>query len=233
MALLPGYLNDDAKMTDTSTIGITNSCQLVAPVYTQYAEELKGYLQKKLRDKAISEEVLSDVMLKVYKSCKKIPEVENVRSWLYRITHNALMDYFREQQKAGKEELKEVALDEEENVYHSMEALLPAMIRMLPEENREAVQWSDLENVPQKEIAERLGISLSGAKSRIQRGRVKLRELFFECTYMDLDSRGIPLSFSIKGHCTPLLPYKDEVEVVSVKEGEGCRVSCDCDNAIE
>jgi len=48
-----------------------------------------------------------------------------------------------------------------------------------------------------------LGISLSGMKSRVQRGRAQLRALFEECCVIALDARGRPISCEPRGPRTP------------------------------
>ena len=48
-------------------------------------------------------------------------------------------------------------------------------------------------------MAERLGISISGAKSRVQRARAKLKAMMLECCHIDLDSRGSVIDYRPKG----------------------------------
>lgn len=67
---------------------------------------------------------------------------------------------------------------------------LPELIAELPETYREAVQLSELEGLPQHEIARRLGLSLSGAKSRVQRGRALLKDVLEQCCRFEFDRRG-------------------------------------------
>jgi len=50
-----------------------------------------------------------------------------------------------------------------------------------------------LQGMTQEEAASRVGISLSGMKSRVQRGRGKLRNLFEACCKIELDVRGKPI----------------------------------------
>ena len=54
----------------------------------------------------------------------------------------------------------------------------------------EAVFWVDWQGMPQKDFAEKLGISVSGAKSRVQRGREHIKSLFNQCCQFEYDSRG-------------------------------------------
>lgn len=54
----------------------------------------------------------------------------------------------------------------------------------------EAVFWVDWKGISQKEFAEKAGISLSGAKSRVQRGREHVKSLFMQCCDFEFDKRG-------------------------------------------
>jgi RNA polymerase sigma-70 factor (ECF subfamily) len=71
------------------------------------------------------------------------------------------------------------------------------MIYSLPEPYRDAVVLTELEGLTQRELANRLGISLSGAKSRVQRGRAQLKQMLDECCTFEFDRRGKVID------CTP------------------------------
>lgn len=66
--------------------------------------------------------------------------------------------------------------------------------------------------IAQKEIAHRLGISLSGARSGVQRAHQKLREVIVECCLLELDSQGQLISMEIKDSCGSMQPVKKEVQ---------------------
>jgi RNA polymerase sigma-70 factor (ECF subfamily) len=67
------------------------------------------------------------------------------------------------------------------------------MVHLLDEPYRSAIRRSELEGVPMRVIADELGISVSGVKSRVQRGRAKLKELVFSCCTLEVDASGRPL----------------------------------------
>jgi RNA polymerase sigma-70 factor (ECF subfamily) len=66
------------------------------------------------------------------------------------------------------------------------------------------VRWTDVEGLSQADAAKRAGISLSGMKSRVQRGRQRLRALLDECCRFDIDCRGKVVEFESKrsGRCS-------------------------------
>jgi RNA polymerase sigma-70 factor (ECF subfamily) len=161
---------------------------------------------KRVKDKDEANDLLQQLYLKLYKSCEQLQEVHNVSAWLYQITRNAVYDYFREQGRTIPLE-DEGLLDEQlrqEPEQQEMENLVLPLLQLLPAEYAEPLRLSELEGISQKEIAERLGMSYSGAKSRVQRGREKLKALFIECCHLELDRQGNVVSATAKESCKPL-----------------------------
>jgi RNA polymerase sigma-70 factor (ECF subfamily) len=64
------------------------------------------------------------------------------------------------------------------------------MVERLPQPYREAVELAEFEGLTQRALADRLGISLSGAKSRVQRAREQLRTMLLDCCRIETDARG-------------------------------------------
>jgi len=75
------------------------------------------------------------------------------------------------------------------------------MIETLPEGYREALLLSEIDGLPLKEVADRLNLSLPGAKSRVQRGRERLKKAFLTCCHVKFDSRGKPIDWWPKEGC--------------------------------
>jgi RNA polymerase sigma-70 factor (ECF subfamily) len=72
---------------------------------------------------------------------------------------------------------------------------LPELIDDLPATYRDAVRLHEIEGLSQQAVADRLGLSLSGAKSRVQRGRERLRAELERCCSFELDRRGNVLDY--------------------------------------
>lgn len=184
---------------------IIDSCSAVAPVFLAYEAQLKGFVQKRILDQDEANDILQQLYLKVYKNCEQLQEIKNTKAWLYQITRNAVYDFFREnsrRQSIADMELAEGELPDETR--HEVEALVEPLINLLPAEYAEALRLSELEEISQKEIAERLGISYSGAKSRVQRGREKLKALFLECCHLEFSHDGQVIGASVRESCKPL-----------------------------
>ena len=85
-----------------------------------------------------------------------------------------------------------------------MEPYLRPLLNLLPEHYAIPLCLADLEGMKQQEIADRLGLSLSAVKSRIQRARVMLRAKIVECSHLEMDEAGRPVDFTIRTDCTCL-----------------------------
>ncbi len=75
----------------------TPNCDVPA-LWLEHKTALKNYILKRVRDEDLSNEILQEVLLKVYKFCLSKSGVKNVRSWLYQIAHNTMI-IFEENQK--------------------------------------------------------------------------------------------------------------------------------------
>lgn len=85
--------------------------------------------------------------------------------------------------------------DDRETARH-LAGCVSMFVTQHPSPYREAITLVELEGKTAKEAAEMVGISVSGMKSRVQRGRAQLRALFDRCCEIALDARGKPTDFT-------------------------------------
>lgn len=159
-------------------------------IWKQFHKELYGFILKRVKDTDISKDILQDVFVKIHQKLSTLKDTDRLASWIYQITRNSILDYFR------KEKIKMPLTDifqelQEEEVFNAeLGKCLKPMIAQLPENYREAIVQTELGNFSQKEYADKAGISYSGAKSRVQRARQQLHELFNECCSIEADKYG-------------------------------------------
>ena len=79
---------------------------------------------------------------------------------------------------------------EQQDAIRDLTPCLTRMVGLLPDPYREAMQLADFDGLTQQEVADRMRISLSGAKSRVQRARQQLREMLLDCCKVERDARG-------------------------------------------
>lgn len=177
----------------------------VPALWQEHKIALKNYIFKRVRDEDLTDDLLQEVVLKVYNFCLSKSGVQNVRSWLYQIAHNTLIDHFRKQAKNENLKSTFVPAEEDENLAfkEALEYIEP-LLSFLPAEYAVPLRMADLEGMKQAEIAEQLNLSLTATKSRIQRARNLLKAEFITCCHFETDATGGLISFSIKDSCTPL-----------------------------
>ena len=135
-------------------------------------------------------------------------DAERLHAWVYRTARNVIVDYYRsstarqevasggaENLAAASGESQAPSQDDERAALQELAACMTPMIRQLPPAYREAVTLADLEGVNQADAAARARASLSGMKSRIQRGRQQLKAVFEECCRVQLDRRGTIVAY--------------------------------------
>lgn len=165
--------------------------------------ELAGFFRRRVADEHAAEDLLQETFVRMERSIGELRDEERLGPWVYRIARNVLADHRRAAfASAPLGDHDPTIRDEfEENRNEVIERWLHGMLNDLPEEYREAVRLADVEGLPQQVVAERLGISLSGAKSRVQRGRQRLRGLLQSCCRLEFDRRGNVLDYERHGSC--------------------------------
>lgn len=189
-----------------------------------YGNELQSYLRKHVKDNEIAKDLAQEIFLKVFTYCQRYEwscekaGVRNLRSWLFQMAHNTMIDHLRQQNRFVEiQEDKQAPAAHSNNAYAFATHYLPPILSCLPKQYAEPLRLSDVEGHPQHEVAQLLGLSLSATKSRIQRARVMLRELLYECAYIETDQKGRMISFDIKPDCQSVNEYlqKNPAEVAS------------------
>ena len=105
------------------------------------------------------------------------------------------------------------------------------MVEQLTSLYRDAVRLVDLEGLPQQEAAARSGITVSGMKSRVQRGRQALKYLVHGCCQIDLDAGGRATDYQPRGHgCGPCAQECErKIERFGIRRIAGSRTAVERD----
>src|SRR5687768_4310742 len=152
---------------------------------------LRNYLRNRVHADAV-DDVLQDVLLKLHVHAAKAPGDERSQlAWALSVARNAAIDYHRVRRPPVALDVDAVSNSETRaSASSELAGCLPHMVRLLPELYREAVQLADLQGWPQHRVAAELGVSTSGAKSRVQRGRQQLASMLAQCCNVERDVRG-------------------------------------------
>ncbi|MCB0562236.1 MAG: RNA polymerase sigma factor SigZ [Phaeodactylibacter sp.] len=165
-------------------------------LWGQVHNNLEQYILRQVKDPVAAQDLLQDVFLKMQAKLPQLREPEKAAPWLFRIAKNTIIDHYRQaanQPVAGL--VTEPAGTEQEDITQEFAYCIRPFIDSLPEKYREALLLVEIQGLSQKELAERLGISYSGAKSRVQRGREMLKEALLECCHIQADRYGNILGY--------------------------------------
>jgi RNA polymerase sigma-70 factor (ECF subfamily) len=161
-------------------------------LWDQYSTRLRAFIRSRVWDDAEAEDILQEVFIRIHRHLCCQPEWNKPKSWIYQIARNLIIDHYRRRRETV--ELPESLPAEPDLPEKDPEAVLALslkeMIDGLPEHYRQALLLTEYQGLSQKQLAERLGISLSGAKSRVQRARERLRDMLLRCCHFEFDRRG-------------------------------------------
>jgi RNA polymerase sigma-70 factor, ECF subfamily len=184
----------------------------VPALWLEHKNELRNFIQKRVNDNDLTNDILQEVLLKVYNFCISKTGIKNVRSWLFQIAQNTIIDNYRRQSKFSVQDtFQDLAAEDENLAFKDALNYIKPMLDFIPKEYATVLKMADLDGMKQADIAKELGLNLSTTKSRIQKARQLLKVEFIGCCHFETDVTGSIVSFEIKDHCKPLQKIKKEL----------------------
>jgi len=172
-------------------------------IWQQIHKGLRAFIAKRVANEAEVDDIVQDVWLKMQRGLDGLKDQRRLISWIYQIARHAIIDHYRvpgrrREMPAGlaadleahqSSSTRTTASEDSGQLRTELASCLRPMIERLSGEYRQAVILVDLEGLAQQEAAARLGLSLSGMKSRVQRGRRQLKRMLEACCTIKLDRR--------------------------------------------
>jgi len=152
--------------------------------------ELRNWTGRRLNNPAESEDLMQDLFLKALRQGERFCSVQNARAWLFEVARNTLADHLRVSRHTVELPDDLVAQTEEIETVDTLTACLPRVLSELSAEDREAITLCDLQGMAQAEYARQKNLTLSAAKSRIQRARQRLRDRMTTVCQVQIDVTG-------------------------------------------
>ena len=170
-------------------------------VWRRFRGDLFEFIRRRVRDDAVAEDVLQDAFERIHRGIDELSDERRVAAWVHAIVRNLITDHYRKERPT--EELDERAEEAREDNRDNrlIGTCLLSMIEELPETYGVPVRMVEVEGLSQVELAARLGLSPSGAKSRVQRGREMLRRALARCCRVEFDRRGNVVDYESKREC--------------------------------
>ena len=162
----------------------------VIEAWEKHEQELRGFLIGQLHDSQLANDLLQDTFVKALTEGSRFCQLDNARAWLFRVTRNRLIDYHRTRKQTTDVPAHFSQHPPEDEPVVNLAQCLPRALGELSEEDSEAIRLCDLDGMHQQNYADHLGISLAGAKSRLQRARKRLKQHLNEVCQVRYDDSG-------------------------------------------
>lgn len=178
-------------------------------LWRRFSNQVRGFIRSRVSSDQEAEDILQDIFIRIHKGIEDLRHEDRVQSWVFGIARRALADHYRKKSRdrekpAGpdvhNEETEKPVMDlnefdGEHDVHEEVLSWLIPMIDELPEKYGKPLKMADVEGKTQQEVADYLGLSLSGAKSRVQRARQKLGEVLAACCEVEFGEEGRAVSY--------------------------------------
>jgi RNA polymerase sigma-70 factor (ECF subfamily) len=174
-------------------------------IWAAFAEPLRRFLRRRVRYDADVDDLLQIIFGKIHAGLGGLADSQRLPAWIFQIARRTLIDHFRSRASAPEfVELPEDLADDSEpaTALNELAECVRPMIDRLPEPYRQALTLTELEGRTQRELADALSLSSSGAKSRVQRGRELLKALLLACCHVEVDRRGGVVGFEPRQGCS-------------------------------
>jgi RNA polymerase sigma-70 factor (ECF subfamily) len=191
-------------------------------LWRELHDELLAFVRRHVNDREEAEDIVQDVFVRVHANLLQLRDSNSVHGWVYRIARNAITDHYRSGARArriltesGAKDGLEVpgpdgSSETEPDPTADLARCMRPLLQRLPASYAEAIRLTELNGLTQEQAARRAGLSVSGMKSRVQRGRRQLKELLLACCSVSLDSRRHIIDYGVQD------------------QSEGCGESCGC-----
>jgi RNA polymerase sigma-70 factor (ECF subfamily) len=172
------------------------------------ATRLRPFVARRIAPAEV-DDVMQDIFLRMQRGLPALRDEERFTSWLFQIARSSVAEHMRARMRHpltdGDEssDLADAPGEDDREAMHSLATCVTSFVGALPSPYREAVTLVELEGLTAREAAELTGISLSGMKSRVQRGREQLRRMFEQCCEIALDARGKVTDYAPRGPRCP------------------------------
>jgi RNA polymerase sigma-70 factor (ECF subfamily) len=172
-------------------------------LFKSLRSRLKRFILTRVWDAAAADDIVQEVFLKIHSSIGTLRDQTKVETWIFQIARNAIVDYFRRLRPVEEpsDESFPSEVPSEQDDMDEIFSGLRGLIKRLPALYREAIMMTEYGGLTQMEYAKRAGISISAAKSRVQRARAMLKDWLMTCCHFEFDKYGTIIDYRTTACC--------------------------------
>lgn len=176
--------------------------------WSGFEQKLRSYVARRVEAGHV-DDLVGEILLRLVRHESDWQAAKSPVAWMYRVATNVVTDHYRrhavEHRIVENRDLSELdGLFDDALSSAPQEELARCLIPLmkdLPAKYGEALQLVDIEGLPQAQAANELDLTLSGMKSRVQRGRLKLKQRLVNCCAIELNRRGNVVDYDNNSEC--------------------------------
>ena len=181
----------DQQLLNTHLVGNEDAMSVLIE---RHRKRVFDYINMMVKDAELSDDIFQETFIKAIRFIKEGRYTDNGRflSWVLRIAHNQVIDYFRQAKSKKKINESDAGYDilnsglfaensiEDRLVSNQIETDIKYLIQLLPDEQREVVEMRYYNNMSFKEISEATGVSINTALGRMRYALINIRKMIRE-----------------------------------------------------
>lgn len=173
---------------------------MVEYIWRTYHKQLLSFIRKRVTDNSLADDILQEVFIKIHTRIDSLQDKRKIKAWLFQLTRNTILDFYRKVNLFDDVPFELMDWKDENDSFalQDIKTCIVPMIKSLPDDYRDALFMTELNGWSQKEMAKKMQISYSAAKSRVQRGRSLLKEALSKCCSFEHDSKGRLIDYEKK-----------------------------------
>ncbi|WP_408025699.1 sigma-70 family RNA polymerase sigma factor [Tenacibaculum sediminilitoris] len=158
-------------------------------VWKKYADDVKYFILSKVKDATVTDDLLQETFIKVHTKLHTLNDITKLKSWIFSIARNTMMDYFKSTNQTVEFKNFEIQTNITKHE-HTEKDCLYGILQSLPKKYRDPLFLSDIKGLKQQEVANVLKLNLTTTKSQIQRARKLIAQGFMDCCGFSLNEEG-------------------------------------------
>lgn len=180
-----------------------------AVLWAQFSSHVRAFVRSRVSNENDVDDIVQDIFIRIHEGIGSLRHEDRVQSWVFTIARRALADYYRRQKRDREQPAEGMGtaqagegpapdlneFEGEHGVHEEVMSWLIPMIGELPDKYGIPLRMADVKGKTQQEVADQLGLSLPGAKSRIQRARQKLGEVLAACCEVEFGEEGRAVAY--------------------------------------
>ena len=177
-------------------------------IWAEVGASMDRFVRRRVNDPHQADDVVAEVMLRIHQHLGSLDDRERLTAWVFRIARNAITDHYRRSARRREVPAAELEpltdpsadawLDDQDATLAELASCIRPLVEALPRDYRRALELTDFDGHSQVDAARMEGISVSGMKSRVQRGRHQFATLVKQCCDITIDARGELIDFQLR-----------------------------------